>query len=83
MKLTVRKSTLREIAPTWSGPSNNSRYTGKTVVWVLEMDGEYVDSFPTKKQAEALRDWAIENNWDGKGDLETKYLNSTSIKERG
>ncbi|HET9789521.1 MAG TPA: hypothetical protein VFP47_20465 [Pyrinomonadaceae bacterium] len=76
MTITVRKTNLNEMNHGKCGTRNNSRYSGKTVVYELVQDGEGMEiGFKTKKEAEAVAGWA-NVSWDGKGDVVTKYHQS-------
>ena len=71
MKYTVKKSTIREQAPGYSGGANNCRFSGKSVLWVVEDEsGIAAHEGKTKKLAERLCEFANRIAHDGTGDLE-------------
>ena len=71
MKYTVKKSTIREQAPGYSGGTNNCRFSGKSTLWVVEDEsGIAAHEGKTKKLAERLCEFANRIGYDGRGDLE-------------
>ena len=61
MKIKIIKSTLGDYNNGHCGNSNNCYYKGTSPAWIVELNEHKITAFRTKKAANIVAKWLIEN----------------------